>query len=79
MGSTSYSLLLVVEKEKRRKGRGKMIETLLTLGILGILVFIASKLEVINHNTDLIVELLLGKGKPPLPFPVIRSFKENDG
>ena len=38
-----------------------MIETLLTLGILGVLVFVASKLEVINHNTDLIVNILLKK------------------
>ena len=36
-----------------------MIETLLTLGILGVLIFIASKLEVINHNTDLIVSMLI--------------------
>ena len=38
-----------------------MIETLLTLGILGVLIFIASKLEVINHNTDLIVSILIRK------------------
>ena len=53
-----------------------MIETLLTLGIMGILLFIASKLEVINHNTDMIVDFLIGRGKPPLPLPV-RG--ENDG
>ena len=48
-----------------------MIETLLTLGILGVLIFIASKLEVINHNTDLIVSMLMGgKGKPPLSLPI---------
>ena len=47
-----------------------MIETLLTMGILGVLIFIASKLEVINHNTDLIVSMLIGeKGKPPLTPP----------
>lgn len=46
-----------------------MIETLLSLGIFGVLIFIASKLEVINHNTDLIVNLLIGKGKPPLVLP----------
>ena len=40
-----------------------MIETLLTLGILGVLIFIASKLEVINHNTDLIVSMLIGERK----------------
>lgn len=46
-----------------------MIETLLTMGALGVLIFIASKLEVINHNTDMIVDFLIGKGKPPLPLP----------
>lgn len=51
-----------------------MIETLLTMGVLGVLIFIASKLEVINHNTDMIVNFLMGGGKPPLPLP-IRSDK----
>jgi hypothetical protein len=42
----------------------KMIETLLSMGILGVLIFIASKLEVINHNTDFIVSMLMeGKKK----------------
>ena len=36
-----------------------MIETLLSFGILGVLIFIASKLEVLNHNTDLIVSILI--------------------
>ena len=36
-----------------------MIDTLISLGIMGILLFIAIKAEVINHNTDLIVEMLL--------------------
>ena len=38
-----------------------MIETLLTLGILGTLVFIASKLEVINDITHLIYEEIRNK------------------
>ena len=46
-----------------------MIETLISLGIMGILLYIAMKAEVINHNTDLIVSILIGKGKPPLPPP----------
>ena len=36
-----------------------MIDTLISLGIMGILLFIAIKAEVINHNTDLIVDMLL--------------------
>lgn len=48
-----------------------MIDTLISLGIMGILVFIAIKAEVINHNTDLIVSILMGgKGKPPLALPI---------
>jgi hypothetical protein len=36
-----------------------VIDTLISLGIMGVLVFIAMKAEVINHNTDLIVDMLL--------------------
>ena len=43
-----------------------MIDTLISLGIMGILFYIATKAEVINHNTDLIVSMLMGeRGKPP--------------
>ena len=69
--SVAY-MVAVAEKKKRgerRRGR-KMMETLLSMGVLGVLIFIASKLEVINHNTDMIVDFLIGKGKPPLPLPV---------
>ena len=47
-----------------------MIETLISLGIMGILIYIAMKAEVINHNTDMIVDFLIGRGKPPLSLPV---------
>ena len=40
-----------------------MIETLLTLGILGVLIFIASKLEVINDMTHEIRDILLKREK----------------
>lgn len=46
-----------------------MIETLLTLGILSVLIFIASKLEIINHNTDRMLSLIIGWGKNPPPPP----------
>ena len=56
-----------------------MIETLISLGIMGILVFIAAKMEVINHNTDLIVDMLIGeKGKPPLTPPAYDAGKHSD-
>lgn len=42
-----------------------VVDTLISMGILGILVYIATKAEVINHNTDMIVDLLIEKGKPP--------------
>ena len=46
-----------------------VVDTLISLGIMGILIFIASKLEVINHNTDMIVNFLMGGGNPPRPPP----------
>lgn len=69
--SVTY-MAAVAEKKKRgeRRRKRKMIETLISLGILGILVYIATKAEVINHNTDMIVDFLIGRGKPPLPLPV---------
>ena len=66
----SVANIFTVEEEEKRGGRRKMIETLISLGILGILVYIATKAEVINHNTDMIVDFLIGRGKPPLPLPV---------
>ena len=45
-----------------------VVDTLISLGIMGIMFYIAMKAEVINHNTDMIVDFLIGKGKPPLPI-----------
>ena len=46
-----------------------VVDTLISLGIMGVLIYIAMRAEVINHNTDMIVDFLIGKGKPPLPLP----------
>jgi len=43
-----------------------MIDTLISLGIMGILLFIALKAEIVNEVTHEIRDLLIGR-KPPLP------------
>ena len=43
-----------------------MIDTLISLGIMGILLFIALKAEIINEVTHEIRDMLT-RGKPPLP------------
>lgn len=44
-----------------------MIETLLSMGMLGVLIYIATKAEVINDISHEIRDILLNGGKPPLP------------
>ena len=55
-----------------------VIDTLISLGIMGILVYIATKAEVINHNTDMIVDFLIGRGKPPLPLSTYDAKKHSE-
>lgn len=54
-----------------------VIDTLISLGIMGILLFIAIKAEVINDMTHEIRNILIGR-KPPLS-PSIWSSKWIDG
>lgn len=42
-----------------------MIESLISMGILGVLIFIASKLEVINDMTHEIRDMLKDRRPPP--------------
>ena len=44
-----------------------MIESLISMGILGVLIFIASKLEVINDISHEIRDILIGGNPPPPP------------
>ena len=46
-----------------------MIDTLISFGIMGILLFIAIKAEIINDISHEIRDILLGRGKPPLASP----------
>ena len=43
-----------------------MIETLISLGMLGVLLYIATKTAVINDISHEIRDLLLKRGEPPL-------------
>ena len=51
-----------------------MIDTLISVGIMGILVYIATKMAVVNDVTHEIRDILKGKGKPPLSFPEDYTF-----
>ena len=42
-----------------------VMETLISMGILGVLIYIASKLEIINDISHEIRDILIGR-KPPL-------------
>lgn len=44
-----------------------MIEELISVGILGVLLYISTKMAVINDMTHEIRDILLNRGKPPLP------------
>ena len=44
-----------------------VVDTLISLGIMSILVYIALKAEIINHNSDMILDLLMGWRRPPPP------------
>lgn len=46
-----------------------MIDTLIALGMFGVLVFIAIKAEVVNDMTHEIRDLLMGWRPPPPPSP----------
>lgn len=42
-----------------------VVETLISLGMLGIMIYIATKVAVINHNSDMIVDMLMRRRPPP--------------
>jgi len=46
-----------------------MIDTLISLGVFGILIYIATKMAVVNDVSHEIRDILLGRRPPPSPTP----------
>ena len=63
-------MVLLIQKKLRVTEQDKMtVETLISLGIMGILLYIASKMEMFNDILHEIRDMLKGRLPPPPPPP----------